>query len=98
MGADPPLDDARHVLAGSSAPRPSVHQAGPVQCPIRGRFRKVTDLDPALDLLEGHGYLAPAPIAERRGAGRAPSPAWLVHPEINRPAGTVPPISAGRAS
>ena len=99
MGADPLIDDARHVLSWIERTQTERFTKRDLFSALsRGRFRKAADLDPVLNLLVGHGYLAPAPTTERRGAGRAPSPAWLVHPEINRPAGTVQPISAGRAS
>jgi replicative DNA helicase len=57
MGADPRVDDARWLLDWISRTnqvqfsRRDAHQAA------RGRFRKATDLEPALALLEEHGYL-----------------------------------------
>jgi replicative DNA helicase len=98
-GADPLVDDARHVLSWiertqtERLTKPDLFSAL-----SRGRFRKAGDLAPVLKPLVGHGYLATAPTPERRGAGRTSSPAWLVHPGILRPAGTVRPISVGRAS
>ena len=56
MGADPRVDDARWLLDWISRTnqtqfsRRDAHQAAP-----RGRFRKATDLEPALALLEEHG-------------------------------------------
>jgi replicative DNA helicase len=82
MGADSRLDDARWLLdwinrtAQAQFTRRDAHRAAP-----RGRFPKATDLDPALALLEEHGWLrrvdadAPGP----RG-GRPPSPRYLVNP------------------
>ena len=58
MGADPRVDDARWLLDWISRTnqtqfsRRDAHLAAP-----RGRFPKATDLDPALALLEEHGYL-----------------------------------------
>jgi hypothetical protein len=99
MGADPLVDDARHVLAWIERTSTARFTKRDLFTALsRGRFRKAADLDPVLNLLTGHGYLQPAPIPERQGAGRAPSPAWLVHPDVSRPAGTVKPITAGRAS
>jgi hypothetical protein len=99
MGADPLVDDARHVLAWIERSEVERFTKRDLFAGLsRGRFRKAADLDPVLNLLAGHGYLRSLPAPERRGAGRAPSPAWLVHPEVIRPAGTVRPISAGRAS
>jgi replicative DNA helicase len=81
MGADPRLDDARRLLDWSSRTkqvqfsRRDAHQAA------RGRFRKATDLEPALRLLEEHGWLrrVDADPAGPKG-GRPPSPRFLVNP------------------
>ncbi|MEU4164880.1 DUF3987 domain-containing protein [Actinoplanes sp. NPDC026670] len=99
MGADPLVDDARHVLAWIERSQTERFTKRDLFTALsRGRFRKAADLDPVLNLLVAHGYLRQAPAPERRGAGRAPSPGWLVHPEVLQPAGTVQPISAGRVS
>ena len=99
IGADPLVDDARHVLSWIERSQTERFTKRELFSALsRGRFRKACDLDPVINLLVGHGYLAPAPGPERRGAGRTPSPAWLVHPEVIRPAGMVQPITAGRVS
>jgi replicative DNA helicase len=81
MGADPRIDDARWLLdwinrtGHQQFTRRDAHQAA------RGRFRKATDLDPPLTLLEEHGYLRRADTdqANPRG-GRPASPRFLVNP------------------
>jgi hypothetical protein len=82
MGADPRVDDARWLLdwiartGQAQFTRRDAHHAAP-----RGRFPKATDLDPALALLEEHGWLrrvdadSPGPKG-----GRPPSPRFLVNP------------------
>ena len=58
MGSDPRIDDARWLLdwiartEQTQFTRRDAHVATP-----RGRFPKATSLDPALALLEEHGYL-----------------------------------------
>src|SRR4029453_1246742 len=58
MGADPRTDDARWLLGRTPRThrgrfsRRDAHAAAP-----RGRFRKAADLEPALTLLEEHGWL-----------------------------------------
>jgi Protein of unknown function (DUF3987) len=81
MGADPRIDDARWLLDWitrtnqAQFSRRDAHQAA------RGRFRKATDLEPALALLEEHGYLRRVD-ADPPGpkGGRLPSPRFLVNP------------------
>jgi hypothetical protein len=83
MGADPRVDDARWLLDWISRTnqaqfsRRDAHAAAP-----RGRFPKATSLDPALALLEEHGYLrrVDADPAGAKG-GRPPSPRFLVNPQ-----------------
>jgi replicative DNA helicase len=83
MGADPRIDDARWLLDWISRTgqaqfsRRDAHQAA------RGRFRKATDLEPALRLLEEHGYLRrvdPEPSRDPQGRGRPASPRFVVNP------------------
>jgi replicative DNA helicase len=82
MGADPRTDDARWLLDWigrtnlTQFTRRDAHHTAP-----RGRFAKATDLDPALSLLEEHGYLrrVDADPSGPKG-GRPPSPRFLVNP------------------
>jgi replicative DNA helicase len=103
MGADQRLDDARWLLdwidrtGRGQFSRRDAHRAAP-----RGRFAKATDLEPALRLLEEHGYLRrvdPAPSQDPRGRGRPASPRFLVNP-LPRTAETTqtPKTTAGAVS
>jgi replicative DNA helicase len=83
MGADPRVGDARWLLDWISRTdqvqfsRRDAHQAA------RGRFRKATDLEPALRLLEEHGHLRrvdPEPSRDPHGRGRPASPRFVVNP------------------
>jgi replicative DNA helicase len=81
MGADPRVEDARWLLDWIGRTnqvqfsRRDAHQAA------RGRFRKASDLEPALALLEEHGWLRRVD-ADPSGpeGGRPPSPRFLVNP------------------
>jgi replicative DNA helicase len=84
MGTDPRTDDARWLLDWitrtnrTQFSRRDAHRAAP-----RGRFATATDLEPALRLLEEHGYLRrvdPEPSQDPRGRGRPASPRFLVNP------------------
>jgi replicative DNA helicase len=82
MGADPQVDHARWLLDWigrtnqAQFTRRDAHSTAP-----RGRFPKATNLDPALALLEEHGYLrrVDADPSGPKG-GRPPSPRFLVNP------------------
>jgi replicative DNA helicase len=82
MGADPRVDDARWLLEWISRAdqaqftRRDAHHTAP-----KGRFPKATDLDPALALLEEHGWLRRVdPGSPGPKGGRPPSPRFLVNP------------------
>jgi replicative DNA helicase len=82
MGADPRIEDARWLLdwlrrtGQTQFTRRDAYRAAP-----RGRFPKASDLDPALALLEEHGWLrrVDADASGPKG-GRPPSPRFLVNP------------------
>jgi hypothetical protein len=84
MGADPHTEEARWLLDWiartnrAQFSRRDAHMAAP-----RGRFPKATDLDPALRLLEEHGWLRrldAEPSRDPHGRGRPASPRLLVNP------------------
>jgi replicative DNA helicase len=101
MGADPRLDDARWLLdwiarsGQRQFSRRDAHAAAP-----RGRFPKATNLEPALALLEEHGWLRRVD-ADPPGpkGGRPSSPRFLVNPlphatEPTQPTKPHPPIGS----
>jgi replicative DNA helicase len=82
MGADPRVDDARWLLdwinrtGQAQFTRRDAHRAAP-----QGRFAKATDLEPALALLEEHGWLRRVNANSPRPKGIGlPSPRYLVNP------------------
>jgi hypothetical protein len=79
MGTDPRVAMARRILGWTRRDRPErftlrdLHQ----------HFRQVdlpTDLLPALEVLEGRGFVRRRPDEGRRGRGRKPSPTFDVNP------------------
>jgi replicative DNA helicase len=82
MGTDRRVEDARWLLewinrtSQAQFSRRDAHAAAP-----RGRFRKAVDLEPALTLLEEHGWLRRVD-ADPPGpkGGRPASPRYLVNP------------------
>ncbi|GIE96680.1 hypothetical protein Ari01nite_41450 [Paractinoplanes rishiriensis] len=100
MGADTAVRNARTLLAW-------IERTGMTAFTKREAFRAVqstqfktmADLDPALAVLEAHGYLRQLdPPPPKRAGGRPPSPSYLTNPEVHRPAATVHPLAARRAS
>ncbi|GAB7049374.1 DUF3987 domain-containing protein [Catenuloplanes indicus] len=98
MGADQATRNARHVLAW-------IERTGSTTFTKRDLYRAtksatiraVADLEPALAVLDAHGYLRQIdPPARPRTGGRPPSPTFLVNPDVHRPAATVHPIRDAR--
>ncbi|GAA2013687.1 hypothetical protein GCM10009799_47550 [Nocardiopsis rhodophaea] len=86
MGADPDVQRARTVLDWLQRKKPERFTERDAFTGLpRGSFRKVTDLRPALEVLESYGWIRkePPPPPNPKG-GRPPSPRYLVHPEITR--------------
>lgn len=83
---DPDLDDARHVLDWITRTQRDHFTRRDLFNAIRGqRFAKVTDLNPALDLLAEHGHIRERP-STTAGKGGRPSVAYDVHPTTHHPA------------
>jgi hypothetical protein len=91
MGADAATRNARQVLAWIERTMTSAFTKRDAFRAVQSsQIKTVADLDPALAVLEAHGYLRPLdPPAPKRSGGRPPSPSYLVHPEVHRPAATV---------
>jgi len=80
MGADPVIEQAKSILRwiGHESlvrfTKRDLHQA------LRGRFKRVEELDAPLALLESHWLIRKQPQAEQIGPGRRPSPTYEVNP------------------
>ena len=74
MGTDPLIDHARAALDWLlRRGRYEFTRRELFTGICRGRFRKVTELDPVLDLLVAHGFIRPGPAPTRPAAGPARS-------------------------
>ena len=85
MGADPARDAARLLLdhLRTNPPAGAFTKRDAFRAVPRADFRTMADLDPALALLEEHGWLrqqAPPPRSNK--GGRPPSPRYQAHPHI----------------
>ncbi|MDJ0341382.1 YfjI family protein [Streptomyces sp. H10-C2] len=87
MGIDPAISRARSLLEVLEANEwTEVSRRDLFAKLSRAEFPTVADLEPAVALLEEHGYLR-AYLPERTGArGRPPAPRYLLHPALSKPA------------
>jgi len=83
MGADPMVEEAKHVLRWIEGKGVETFTKREAFEGTKGRFRRVTALEPALDLLVAHGYIREAESPERKGPGRKPSARYEVSPFLN---------------
>ena len=87
MGADPAVEDAEHVVrwmkrSDSIAFKQQVFSKRDAFQGNRGRFKRVRDLDPPLEVLREHGIIRLRDAEGRSGPGRKPSPLFEVNPLI----------------
>ncbi|TSB17936.1 YfjI family protein, partial [Streptomyces benahoarensis] len=84
MGADPTADRATSVLETLRAQGWGEFSKRDLMLKVsRSEFPTADALDPALGLLEDHGYLRAQPVQRTGGRGRPPSPRYLTHPRLN---------------
>jgi hypothetical protein len=86
MGADPVISRARTLLEVLRANQwDEVSRRDLFAKLSRSEFPTVADLEPAVNLLEDHGYLR-VHLPERTGTrGRPPAPRYQVHPSLREP-------------
>ena len=100
MGADQATRNARLVLAWIERTTTTAFTKRELFRAVQSaQVKTMADLDPAISVLETHGYLRQLdPPAPKRAGGRPPSPSYLVHPEVHRPAATVHALGSARRS
>ena len=80
MGADPEVEDAKRVLSWIRRAGRTVFSRRDAFEGTKGHFKKVETMEPALRVLEQHGFIRERPAADRPGPGRKPSPVYDVNP------------------
>ncbi|ADD40067.1 DnaB domain protein helicase domain protein [Stackebrandtia nassauensis DSM 44728] len=94
VGTDEVTRDAGHVLDWITTQNTSRFNKRDLFRGVRSRIPRAGQLDPALGLLESHGYIKALPPAARHGPGRPPSPVFLVHPEFANQGGTTQTVTS----
>ena len=82
MGADPEVENAKHVLAWIKRQRENNLRERDIFQGTRGRFRRMDSLRPALNLLVQHGFLRRVDPSPSTGAGRPAGPTYHVSPHV----------------
>ena len=85
MTTDPATERAANLLAWIERTAPTRFTAREAFSALtRAKFPKMTDLDPALALLEQHGYLRRLPAPPSSGRGRPPAPEYETNPHLTQ--------------
>ncbi|MBO2453652.1 DUF3987 domain-containing protein [Actinomadura barringtoniae] len=79
IGADPATNDARALLDWIQRTATTRFTAREVIHALK-RFRKVADLEPALHVLESHGWIRRLPTPPKAGPGRKAGTTYEAHP------------------
>ena len=82
MGADPALDGARAALQWIKRNGEATFTRRALHRGLQSRFRKAADLEPALAILQDHGWIAAAAQAPDSGPGRPRSATYDVNPAL----------------
>jgi replicative DNA helicase len=80
MGKDPKVEEAKYVLRWIEHKGIGAFSKRDAFEGTKGRFLRVTALEPALDLLVAHGYIRERERPEHSGPGRKPSIRYEVSP------------------
>jgi replicative DNA helicase len=83
MGADPAVEGAQRVLRWIKRSGVRAFSKRDAFQATKGCFKRVKELDPALEVLGEHGYLRDEPESDKRpGPGRKASPRFEVNPRV----------------
>lgn len=82
MGADKEYQKAKYILKQITKQYQTEISKRDIFNLCRGKFKKVDELEPSLELLEEYGYLIKAPEQEKETAGRKASPEYYINPYI----------------
>lgn len=80
MGADPTVEQAKTVLRWLGQKRHQFFTKRDVHQALRGRFKRIEEVEAPLQLLCDRGYIRRRIEDSQRGPGRKPSPGFEVNP------------------
>jgi hypothetical protein len=80
MGGDPDVEAAKQVLRWLQAKNLSVFSLRTLYQGLKGRFKRVDALRPAISVLLEHWFIRERPTELQQGRGRRPSPTYEVNP------------------
>lgn len=79
MGSIKEMNDAKYVLCWIEKTQQDRFTKRDAHYIMQGRFKKVAELDPALNILQDHNYIRELKGEEQRGPGRKPIPVFEVN-------------------
>jgi hypothetical protein len=82
MGADPAVADAKHILKWIEGKTKTEFSKRELFESVKGRFKRVENLNPGIRLLIDHEYIRNREQPIRKGPGRPPSPIYEVNPTV----------------
>jgi hypothetical protein len=82
MGADPDMNSALHILERLQRENIEEFSIRDIHVAHRSRFQKSNEILPCLNILSERGYIQLCHEKEQEGAGRKPSPRYIVNPSI----------------
>jgi hypothetical protein len=91
MGTDPTVEEAKHVLRWIERKGIESFTKREAFEDLKGKFRKVSGLEPALDLLDVHSFVREKEPPQRQGPGRKRSARYEVNPLMST-AKTIPAL------
>jgi len=89
MGMDADVENARYVLAWIERRGITEFSERDAYKGTQGRFQKVADLRPALEILVDRNHIREIPRAPTSGAGRPSSPRYQVNPLVQSNSGDI---------
>ncbi len=83
MGSDPAIEAAKHLLNWIERGKLETFTARDAHRAVMGRYSKMEQVAPGLNVLHDRGYIFPILDEQARGPGRPASAKYLVNPKTH---------------